>query len=122
MGGAVLNEVPQGSDPSRYSFAGSTIVMEAASRDEVMAVLRQDVYAKSGVWDVENVSSSSFLSLPHSLIMYYLFYRLGQWSLCSFFFGEWCAYTPLFGFDHVGSDLAASVRVPEAEIAAVSGA
>ncbi|KAK4113480.1 hypothetical protein N656DRAFT_797349 [Canariomyces notabilis] len=54
MGGAVLNEVPEGTDPSKYSFAGSTIVVQAASREEVKEILRRDIYAQSGVWDVEN--------------------------------------------------------------------
>jgi uncharacterized protein YciI len=52
-----LNEVPTSlSDPSTFSFAGSTIVMRASSREEIKEVLRKDVYATSGVWDVENVS------------------------------------------------------------------
>ncbi|AEO63604.1 2dfd283c-f207-4328-bbd7-303f58aaccb9 [Thermothielavioides terrestris] len=54
MGGAILNEVPTSADPSTFSFAGSTIVMLASSREEIKEVLRQDVYGKSGVWDVEN--------------------------------------------------------------------
>ncbi|KAK4040305.1 hypothetical protein C8A01DRAFT_35728 [Parachaetomium inaequale] len=54
MGGAVLNDVPTSDDPSTFSFAGSTIVMQAASRDEIKEVLRKDVYASTGVWDVEN--------------------------------------------------------------------
>jgi hypothetical protein len=67
MGGAVLNEVPEGTDPSKYSFAGSTIVVQAASREEVKEILRRDIYAQSGVWDVENVSLISFSSflLPY---------------------------------------------------------
>ncbi|AEO57079.1 hypothetical protein MYCTH_100127 [Thermothelomyces thermophilus ATCC 42464] len=56
MGGAVLNEVPTSSDPKDFSFAGSTIVVLASSREEIKEILRQDVYAKEGVWDVENVS------------------------------------------------------------------
>ncbi|KAK4104533.1 hypothetical protein N658DRAFT_492632 [Parathielavia hyrcaniae] len=54
MGGAVLNDVPTTENPSTFSFAGSTIVMLASSREEIKEVLRQDVYAQSGVWDVEN--------------------------------------------------------------------
>ncbi|GAB1315184.1 hypothetical protein MFIFM68171_05394 [Madurella fahalii] len=54
MGGAVLNEVPQGDDPSKFSFAGSTIVVVAESREEIKEILKKDIYAKSGVWDVEN--------------------------------------------------------------------
>ncbi|KAH6627162.1 hypothetical protein B0J18DRAFT_465107 [Chaetomium sp. MPI-SDFR-AT-0129] len=61
MGGAVLNEVPEGSDASKFSFAGSTIVIQAASREEIKEILRQDIYAKSGVWDVENAQIWPFL-------------------------------------------------------------
>ncbi|EAQ85734.1 hypothetical protein CHGG_06987 [Chaetomium globosum CBS 148.51] len=56
MGGAVLNEPPTSDDPTTFSFAGSTIVILASSREEIREVLRKDVYASSGVWDVENVS------------------------------------------------------------------
>jgi hypothetical protein len=30
--------------------------MQASTREEVIETLRQDIYTKSGVWDVENVS------------------------------------------------------------------
>lgn len=56
MGGAVLNEVPTSDDPAGFSFAGSTMVVLASSRDEIKEILRRDVYASSGVWDVDNVS------------------------------------------------------------------
>lgn len=56
MGGAVLNEIPTSDDPKTFSFAGSTIVIQASSREEVVEILKQDIYAKSGVWDVDNVS------------------------------------------------------------------
>ncbi|KAK0708792.1 hypothetical protein B0T21DRAFT_352825 [Apiosordaria backusii] len=61
MGGAVLNEPPQGSDPTKFSFAGSTVVISASSREEIKEVLRNDVYAKEGVWDVENAQMWPFL-------------------------------------------------------------
>jgi uncharacterized protein YciI len=60
MGGAVLNEVPTSDDPKTFSFAGSTIVIQASSREEVVEILKQDIYAKSGVWDVDNVSLLPF--------------------------------------------------------------
>ncbi|KAK4201463.1 hypothetical protein QBC40DRAFT_278261 [Triangularia verruculosa] len=61
MGGAVLNEPPQGADPAKFSFAGSTIVISASSREEIKELLRGDVYAKEGVWDVENAQMWPFL-------------------------------------------------------------
>lgn len=36
--------------------------MQASSRDEIKELLRKDVYASSGVWDVENVSLSRGLN------------------------------------------------------------
>ncbi|SPN97523.1 uncharacterized protein DNG_01034 [Cephalotrichum gorgonifer] len=54
MGGAVLNDVPEGADPSKWSFYGSTLNVVAATKDEVLELLRNDIYTTSGVWDVEN--------------------------------------------------------------------
>ncbi|KAI1439275.1 hypothetical protein GGR50DRAFT_690619 [Xylaria sp. CBS 124048] len=53
-GGAIFNEKPEGNDASKFSFYGSTIICEAESKEEVIEALRQDIYSKSGVWDVEN--------------------------------------------------------------------
>ncbi|KAK3904095.1 hypothetical protein C8A05DRAFT_32148 [Staphylotrichum tortipilum] len=61
MGGAVLNEVPTSDDPKTFSFAGSTLVISASSREEVKQVLLNDVYVKKGVWDVENAQIWPFL-------------------------------------------------------------
>ena len=54
--GAILNEVPTSDDPKDFSFAGSTLVVQATSREEIKEILRKDIYAQAGVWDVENVS------------------------------------------------------------------
>ncbi|KAK3996687.1 hypothetical protein QBC44DRAFT_317369 [Cladorrhinum sp. PSN332] len=54
LGGAVLNEPPTSSDPTTFNFAGSTVVILAESREAIKEVLRNDIYAKEGVWDVEN--------------------------------------------------------------------
>jgi uncharacterized protein len=54
MGGALLEEPPvEGQD---LKFVGSTIIAQAATREEVVEHLKADIYAKSGVWDVEKVS------------------------------------------------------------------
>ncbi|KAJ1326416.1 hypothetical protein MN608_07863 [Microdochium nivale] len=53
-GGAYFNTKPEGDDPKEWDFAGSTIVIEAASRDEIVEMLKADIYASSGVWDVDN--------------------------------------------------------------------
>jgi len=60
--GAVLNDVPTSEDVKDFDFAGSTIVIQASSREEIKEILRKDVYAKEGVWDVENVSCCCVLS------------------------------------------------------------
>lgn len=54
--GAVLSEPPTSDDPKTFKFAGSTIVLVAESREEVIKILKDDVYAQKGVWDVDNVS------------------------------------------------------------------
>ena len=55
MGGAIMNDVPEGNDPNKWSFAGSTIVAIAESKEEIIEVLKKDIYTESGVWDIENV-------------------------------------------------------------------
>ncbi|KAH8893512.1 hypothetical protein GQ53DRAFT_745761 [Thozetella sp. PMI_491] len=53
MGGAVLNSVPKDDEASSLDFAGSTLVLVAESKEEVLETLKKDIYAKSGVWDLE---------------------------------------------------------------------
>lgn len=54
----MLTEVPADDEPSSLQFAGSTLVATASSKEEVMEILKKDIYAQSGVWDVEKVSCS----------------------------------------------------------------
>ncbi|KAK3327118.1 hypothetical protein B0T19DRAFT_420827 [Cercophora scortea] len=56
MGGAVLDEVPADDEPTSLKMSGSTVIIVAESKEEILKVLRDDIYAKSGVWDVDNVS------------------------------------------------------------------
>lgn len=58
MGGAVLNSVPKDDDPASLDMCGSTVVMVAASKEEVYETLKQDIYATSGVWNVMGVCVS----------------------------------------------------------------
>ncbi|KAI9163013.1 Aspercryptin biosynthesis cluster protein B [Paramyrothecium foliicola] len=53
MGGALLNSVPTNDDATSWDFAGSTIVCVAESKEEVIETLKQDVYCKTGVWDMD---------------------------------------------------------------------
>ncbi|KAL2114362.1 hypothetical protein VUR80DRAFT_8052 [Thermomyces stellatus] len=53
VGGAIFSEPPQGNDPSKWAFCGSTLNVVAETKDEVVDLLRSDIYATSGVWDVD---------------------------------------------------------------------
>lgn len=44
-------------------MAGSTLIIVAESKEEILGKLREDVYAKQGVWDVDNVSVFGLLVL-----------------------------------------------------------
>ncbi|KAL2757970.1 hypothetical protein ACRALDRAFT_2025655 [Sodiomyces alcalophilus JCM 7366] len=56
MGGALLDEVPADeSDPTSFKFSGSTLVCLAETREEVIEHLKNDIYTKTGVWDLEKV-------------------------------------------------------------------
>jgi hypothetical protein len=54
--GAVLHDMPKDDEPSSLDFAGSTFVLSAENKEEVIEHLKGDIYARSGVWDVDNVS------------------------------------------------------------------
>jgi uncharacterized protein YciI len=58
MGGAILTEVPKDDKPESMKFCGSTLVVVAESREEVMEALKKDIYSESGVWDLDSVSAS----------------------------------------------------------------
>jgi hypothetical protein len=67
MGGAILSEVPVDDDPASFKFVGSTVIIEASSREEILGILGKDVYVESGVWDLDKVRSFSLsLSAPLS--------------------------------------------------------
>lgn len=54
-----MEDVPKDDEPSSLNFAGSALVVEAESKEAVLEILKNDIYGKSGVWDLKNVSSSS---------------------------------------------------------------
>ncbi|KAK5660069.1 hypothetical protein OQA88_13538 [Cercophora sp. LCS_1] len=54
MGGAILDEVPKDDEPSSLKMSGSTLIIVAETKEEILGKLREDVYAKSGVWDVDS--------------------------------------------------------------------
>lgn len=43
-------------DPKTFPFAGSTVIILADTKEEVIEFLKKDVYVEAGVWDVANVS------------------------------------------------------------------
>jgi len=56
--GALLNEPPSANAP--LSIRGSALLALAASREEVERALREDVYAREGVWDLSKVRFDGF--------------------------------------------------------------
>jgi hypothetical protein len=50
----LLEEVPKEGDALK--FQGSAMVALAGSKEEVLEVLRNDIYAKNEVWDLSKVS------------------------------------------------------------------
>jgi hypothetical protein len=74
-------------------------------------VLRQDVYGKSGVWDVENVS------LPYAFLLCFLFLLPPgiQTRLQAASGKGWPSDQCLLGCFFTGSDVATSVRLPHSE-------
>ncbi|KAI0153193.1 hypothetical protein GGR57DRAFT_502929 [Xylariaceae sp. FL1272] len=54
-GGALLNSKPDSEDATKFSFYGSTLTCVASSRDEIIDLLSRDIYATSGVWDMDKV-------------------------------------------------------------------
>lgn len=69
MTGALLNSVPKDDEASSLDFMGSTLVCIAESKEQIVDQLNKDVYAKSGVWDVEKVCSDPSLSMDHAHCM-----------------------------------------------------
>jgi uncharacterized protein len=51
--GATLDEPPK--DGEALKINGSCLIAHATTKDEVMAELKKDVYAKGEVWDFEKV-------------------------------------------------------------------
>jgi len=51
--------VPAGDDPSAYKFVGSTLVVLATDKEDVLSQLAGDIYNENGVWDLEKVGAPS---------------------------------------------------------------
>jgi len=57
MGGATLTEHPVSADEAPR-FTGSAMIVVAENVDTVREILKNDIYATSGVWDVDNFKSA----------------------------------------------------------------
>ncbi|KAH6604545.1 dimeric alpha-beta barrel [Trichoderma cornu-damae] len=55
MGGGLLNEVPEDDDANKFDFAGSIMVLVAESKEDAINKIKDDIYVKAGVWDLEKV-------------------------------------------------------------------
>ncbi|KAL6905099.1 hypothetical protein GGI43DRAFT_381488 [Trichoderma evansii] len=53
MGGAILHDVPVNDEAENLDFAGSLMVVVAESAEEAKSMLKDDIYVKSDVWDLE---------------------------------------------------------------------
>lgn len=62
MPGATLDEHPAEGDRPRMN--GSVMLATAASKEEVIETLKDDIYYKSGVWDWEKIQIHPVCKAP----------------------------------------------------------
>lgn len=55
MGGAILHDVPVNDEAENLDFAGSLMVLVAESAEEAKNMLKDDIYVKADVWDMEKI-------------------------------------------------------------------
>ncbi|KAF7550160.1 hypothetical protein G7046_g8097 [Stylonectria norvegica] len=60
LGGALLHSVPKDDSPGSLDFMGSTLVCVAESAEAVREQLSKDIYATSGVWDMDKIQIYPF--------------------------------------------------------------
>ncbi|KAJ8059847.1 hypothetical protein OCU04_011477 [Sclerotinia nivalis] len=58
MGGAFLSEPPNGDSPLK--FQGSCMIALASSKEEIIEVLKKDIYAENDVWDFSKIQIYPF--------------------------------------------------------------
>lgn len=49
----MLDDIPADDEVSSMKFAGSTLVVVAESKQAVIDLIKDDIYVRSGVWDLE---------------------------------------------------------------------
>ena len=59
--------VQEGKD---LKFNGSYMIAKAASKDELLQVLKDDIYTRSGVWDLDKVQILPVSAIPSFLSVY----------------------------------------------------
>jgi hypothetical protein len=64
LSGAYMNAPPH--EGVRFEMLGSAMVAVAQTQEDVMKVLREDVYCLEGVWDMEKVQIHPFRSSVRS--------------------------------------------------------
>jgi uncharacterized protein len=64
LGGAYMSEPPAEGRPP--PMLGSTLIAVADTKEEVLDKLRDDIYAKEGVWDLDKVQIWPFRSAIRS--------------------------------------------------------
>lgn len=65
MGGAMFSHKPaEGETPP--PMVGSAMLMYAETREEVVDILKSDIYARSGVWDMDKMQIWPFKSAVRS--------------------------------------------------------
>jgi len=63
--GVMLADVPtDASSPAGWDFAGSTMVVRARSREEILGMIRNDIYVREGVWDLDKMQAWPVSSVP----------------------------------------------------------
>ena len=50
-----MEEMPPDDEVSSMKFSGSTLMVVAESKQAVIDLIKDDIYVKSGVWDLEKV-------------------------------------------------------------------
>ena len=64
LGGSFMSDVPkEGETPP---MIGSALLVVASTKEEVLELLKNDIYTKSGVWDMNNVQIWPFRSAVRS--------------------------------------------------------
>lgn len=71
LGGPTLVSHPLVGEPQ---INGSVLLLNADTQEEILEIVRQDIYTTSGVWDLQNVRrilSLAHISSSHLLLMHW---------------------------------------------------